>query len=81
MNVCEKCGFELFGAEGKQAETIIVNGNRSDVSTKLVLKQYLTCRNQQCGDEGKEVVHFVNLNFTEAESDVIPTIETSEIGN
>lgn len=63
MKTCEKCGLELFAAQGKPAETVIINADTPDKETKLILRQYLSCRNIQCENLNKEILNIVDLQF------------------
>ena len=65
MKTCDICGHELFDAQGKKAKTVVLNGNTKEKKTKLILRQYLTCRNSQCTKHGKEILNTVDLNFDE----------------
>ena len=68
MKTCEKCGLELFAAQGKPAKTVILNSNNNE-PTKLILRQYLTCRNSQCSELNKEILNVVDLQFDEETTD------------
>jgi len=65
MKICDKCGNELFAAQGRPAKTVVINGNLETEPTKLILRQYLTCRNVQCESYGKEILNTVDLKFDE----------------
>lgn len=65
MKTCDKCGHELFAAQGQKAKTVILNGDTPDEPTKLILRQYLTCRNSQCTKKGDIVLNTVDLQFDE----------------
>ncbi len=65
MKNCDICGHELFAMQGEPAKTIVLNSNTPEAETKLILRQYLTCRNKQCTNYNKKILNTVNLNFTE----------------
>lgn len=65
MKTCNNCGHELFAAQGKPAKTVVLNGNSETEPTKLILRQYLECRNSQCPELNKVILNIVDLKFDE----------------